>query len=172
MREPYGAMPDGAQIDIFTLRNANGVEIHAITYGGIITSLEVPDRTGQLGDIVLGFDTLAGYLEAHPFFGAIVGRYGNRIGKGDVHARRHDRTRWRRTTARTTCTAASRASTRVSGRRRPCRAATPSRSRRTSADGEEGYPGNLECASPTTLTDKNELIVDYPRRPTRRRRST
>ena len=69
-------------MEAFTLKNANGIEVTAITYGGIITSLKVPDRNGAIGDIVLGFDSIDGYLKGHPFFGAIVGRYGNRIAKG------------------------------------------------------------------------------------------
>ena len=121
----------------------------------------MPDRTGALGDIVLGFDSLDGYLKDHPFFGAIVGRYGNRIAQGPLHARRRRPTRWRRTTARTTCTAASRASTSMSGRREPLPARNAIAFTRTSADGEEGYPGNLDVAVTYTLTDKNELIVDY-----------
>ena len=76
-REPLGQLPDGRAVERFTITNANGVEIRAITYGGIITSIRVPDRAGTLGDVVLGFDTLDGYLTDHPFFGAIIGRYGN-----------------------------------------------------------------------------------------------
>src|SRR5687767_8260164 len=72
--EPFGTMPDGKAVERFTLTNANGVELKAISYGGIITSLRVPDRTGTFDDIVLGFDTLEGYLKDHPFFGAIIGR--------------------------------------------------------------------------------------------------
>ena len=67
---------------MLTLTNKNGVEVRAITYGGIITSIKTPDRTGAIGDIVLGFDSIDGYLADHPFFGAIIGRYGNRIAKG------------------------------------------------------------------------------------------
>ena len=67
---------------MFTLTNANGVEIRAISYGAIIASLKAPDRDGKLADIVLGFDSLDGYLKGHPYFGCVVGRYGNRIAKG------------------------------------------------------------------------------------------
>ena len=81
-RAPFGKTADGEAVEAFTLKNANGVEVRAITYGGIITSLKVPDRNGAIGDIVLGFDALDGYLKGHPFFGAIIGRYGNRIAKG------------------------------------------------------------------------------------------
>src|SRR5688572_14637618 len=78
-REPFGKMPDGQAVERFTLTNAKGVVLQAISYGGIITSLRVPDRNGRLDDIVLGFDNLDGYLKGHPYFGAIIGRYGNRI---------------------------------------------------------------------------------------------
>ena len=141
MRERYGTMPDGAQIDILTLRNANGIEVRAITYGGIITSMKVPDRAGKLGDVALGFDSLAGYLD-----GASVLRRHRRPLR-QPHRRRARsrstaaRTRWRRTTARTTCTAASRASTRVSGSAQAVPGSDAVVFTRTSPDGEEGYPG-------------------------------
>ena len=64
------------------VKNANGVEARVVDYGGIILSLMVPDREGRLGDVVLGFDSLDSYLAGHPYFGAIVGRYGNRIANG------------------------------------------------------------------------------------------
>jgi hypothetical protein len=78
----FGKMPDGAAIDIYTLTARNGVEARITNYGGIVVSLKTPDRNGALADIVLGFDTLQGYLD-HPgiYFGAIIGRYANRIGK-------------------------------------------------------------------------------------------
>ena len=159
-RERYGAMPDGAQIDILTLRNANGVAIRAITYGGIITAIEVPDRAGRPGDIALGFDSLAGYLTAHPFFGAIIGRYGNRIGGGtftldgvqytlaknngpnNLHGgeKGFDKQIWNAQS--------------VPGR-------NAIEFTRTSVNGEEGFPGNLSVRVTYELTDKNELIVDY-----------
>lgn len=159
-REPFGTMPDGKAVERFTLTNANGVELKAISYGGIITSLRVPDRSGRIDDIVLGFDRIEAYLKDHPFVGAIIGRYGNRIAKGaftldgathklatnngpnHLHggARGFDKVLW---TAEP-----------VAGRN----AITFSR---TSPDGEEGYPGNLRVQVTYTLTDANELIVDY-----------
>ncbi|HZB26840.1 MAG TPA: hypothetical protein VE379_11935, partial [Vicinamibacterales bacterium] len=81
-RAPFGRTADGKAVEIFTLTNRNGLEVKAITYGGIITSVRVPDRAGALADVVLGFETLDGYLKGHPYFGAIVGRYGNRIAGG------------------------------------------------------------------------------------------
>lgn len=159
-RAPFGQAADGKAVEVFTLTNANGLELRAITYGGIITSLKVPDRNGALGDIVLGFDSLDGYLKDHPFFGAIIGRYGNRIAKGrflfdgqeyklatnngpnHLHGgpRGFDKQVWSAEILPSKNTIAF---------------------RRTSADGEEGYPGNLEAEVTYTLTDNNELVVDY-----------
>ena len=161
-RAAWGKMPDGTGVDIYTLANANGVEIKAITYGGIIQSLRVPDRAGRFDDIVLGFDSLEGYLAAHPFFGAIIGRYGNRIGKaqftldgqtyklaannGPNHlhggVKGFDKVLWK---AEGTKSDAGPGVTFT----------------RTSPDGEEGYPGNLNVRVTYTLTDSNELVVDY-----------
>lgn len=81
-KQPFGALPNGAEVTQFVLTNANGMEMKVITYGGIITSLKVPDKDGNFEDIVLGYDSLQGYLESSPYFGAIIGRYGNRIAKG------------------------------------------------------------------------------------------
>src|SRR6266542_4991691 len=78
----FGKTADGKAVEIYTLTNANGVELKAMTYGCIITSLKVPDRAGKFADIVLGYDALDGYLRDSPYFGAVVGRYGNRIAKG------------------------------------------------------------------------------------------
>src|SRR5206468_3614196 len=69
-------------VELFTLTNANGMSATITNYGGIVTSLNVPDKKGKFADVVLGFDNLDGYLAGHPFFGCIVGRYGNRIAKG------------------------------------------------------------------------------------------
>ncbi len=159
-REKFGTTGDGTPVDAFTLRNAAGLEVRAITFGGIITSITVPDRSGAMGDIALGFDSIDGYLKSHPFFGAIVGRYGNRIGKarfglngttytlaannGPNHlhggVRGFDKFVWQAepTTGRTGVTFS-----------------------RTSPDGEEGYPGTLNVRVSYELTDRNELIVEY-----------
>ena len=83
-QQPFGTA-DGQPVELFTLRNAKGAEATIMTYGGIVTSLKMPDRNGNFGDVVLGFDTLDGYtsdsyLRGCPYFGALIGRYGNRIG--------------------------------------------------------------------------------------------
>src|ERR1035438_10332226 len=77
----FGKTSDGTAVQIFTLTNEHGLEARISTYGGVVVSLKTPDRTGQMADIVQGFDTLEGYLNpAEPYFGALIGRYGNRIG--------------------------------------------------------------------------------------------
>jgi len=159
VKRVFGTMPDGRAVESFTLTNANGIEVTAIPYGAIITSLKTPDRSGQRGDIVLGFDSLDGYLKEHPYFGAIVGRYGNRIAGG------------RFTLDGQTYTLAKNNGPNhlhggIKGFDKVLWEAAPIGSNgvvfsRTSADGEEGYPGNLKVRVTYTLTDKNELIVDY-----------
>ena len=159
VKRVFGTMPDGKAVESFTLTNANGIEVTAIPYGAIITSLKTPDRSGQRGDIVLGFDSLDGYLKEHPYFGAIVGRYGNRIAGG------------RFTLDGQTFTLAKNNGPNhlhggIKGFDKVLWEAAPVGSNavvfsRTSADGEEGYPGNLKVRVTYTLTDKNELIVDY-----------
>jgi aldose 1-epimerase len=154
----------GKPIEMVTLKNKNGIELQAISYGGIITSLKVPDRSGKFADVVLGFDRLENYWAdpPPPFFGAIIGRYGNRIAKGKftlggktytlatnnppnhLHGgnKGFDKQLWTITTKE-----------------------SPEGSSaiftRTSPDGEEGYPGTLQVRVTYTLTDKNELIFEY-----------
>ena len=144
---------------MFTLTNANGVELKAIGYGGIITSLKVPDRTGKLDDVVLGFERLDDYLKDHPFFGAIIGRYGNRIAKGQF---RLDGQAYKLATNNgpNHLHGGTKGFDKVPWKVEPVgnNALTFSR---VSADGEEGYPGNLRVQVTYTLTDKNELQVDY-----------
>src|SRR5438045_686379 len=81
-RTPFGSTERGEAVSAYTLKNAHGIELQVLDYGGIIVSLRVPDRTGRLGDVVLGFDSLADYQRGSPYFGALIGRYGNRIARG------------------------------------------------------------------------------------------
>ena len=81
-KESFGTTTEGTPVDLFTLKNAHGMEVKITNYGCIIVSLMAPDRDGKNADVVLGFDNLDGYLKKHPYFGAVVGRYGNRIAKG------------------------------------------------------------------------------------------
>jgi aldose 1-epimerase len=80
----FGKLPDGNEVSLFTLKNAKGMTMTVMSYGGIITSLTAPDKNGNFEDVVLGYDSLSGYLKSSPYFGALIGRYGNRIGKGKL----------------------------------------------------------------------------------------
>ncbi|MEX2401628.1 MAG: aldose epimerase family protein [Rhodothermales bacterium] len=158
---PFGDV-DGQSVSLFTMTNAGGMEMSVTNYGGIITHLRVPDASGQVDDVVLGYDSIDGYLESSPYFGAIVGRYGNRIGGAEFTL-----------DGETYTLAANNGPNHLHGgiqgfdkvvwSAEPFEAAD----RRgialsyTSPDGEEGYPGTLEIHVSYTLTDENELLVDY-----------
>ncbi len=161
-REPFGVTPSGEAVELITLANRAGMTVRVMTYGGIITSLEVPDRGGTPGDVVLGYDSLAGYLKDSPYFGAIVGRYGNRIAKGRFTL---NGTEYR--------LAVNNGPNHLHGGLRGFDkvvwAAEPFESdsgvgvrlTHTSSDGDEGYPGTLHATVTYTLTDRNELVIDY-----------
>ncbi|UCG87254.1 MAG: galactose mutarotase [Gemmatimonadota bacterium] len=161
-RAEFGQLPDGTPVDAFTLTNANGVVVRAITYGGIITSLRVPDRNGQFDDVVLGYDDLAGYLEENPYFGAIIGRYGNRIAGGRF-------TIDGQTYTLATNNGPNHLHGGVTGFDKVVWQAEPFERGDSvgvvfsyaSPDGEEGYPGNLDVRVTYTLTAANELVFDY-----------
>jgi aldose 1-epimerase len=158
----FGTTPDGSVADLYTLTNINGLEMKVTNYGGIITSLMVPDRDGVLGDIVLGYDTLQGYMDESPYFGAIIGRYGNRIANGSFkldtatytlaqnNGPNHlhgglvgfDKVLWNAETINNE-TGVGLVLT------------------YTSKDGEEGYPGNLQVKVIYTLSNDNTLEFDY-----------
>ena len=157
----FGRLADGTEIGLFTLTNGRGFEVRAITYGAIIVSLRVPDRAGKFGDIVLGNDNLAGYVDKPAYFGAVVGRYGNRIAKGRFTL-----------DGKTYTLATNNGPNHLHGGVRgfdkvvwtadpPAAGATSVTFRYTSADGEEGYPGKLSARVTYTLTDKNELTFEY-----------
>jgi aldose 1-epimerase len=161
-REPFGTTPAGEAVDLFTLTNANGVEMRVMTYGGIIVSLKVPDRQGAFGDVVLGYDSLAGYVKDSPYFGAIVGRYGNRIAKGrftlngtEYHLAVNNEPNHLH--------GGIRGFDKVVWRAEPFRDARGAGVvlRHTSPDGDEGYPGTLQATVTYTLTDRNEVLIDY-----------
>ena len=157
---PYGKTAEGHAVTMFAITNTHGLELRAMTYGGIITSLRIPDRSGVLGDIVLGFDRLDEYLKESPYFGAIIGRYGNRIAGGRF-------TLDGRSYALPTNNGPNHLHGGRKGFDKAVWQAAPSTSgaavtfSRTSPDGEEGYPGNLQVRVSYTLTDRNELIIDY-----------
>ncbi|HYG34687.1 MAG TPA: galactose-1-epimerase, partial [Clostridia bacterium] len=161
-RKPFGQTKDGTPVYLFTLRNSKGAEARISNYGGIVTSLKVPDRNGKMGDVVLGYDNLADYIKDSPYFGSLIGRYGNRIARGKftlngqqytlatnnypnaLHGglKGFDKVVWEPSII-----------TRAEG---PALKLTY-----FSKDGEEGYPGNLSVTVVYTLTEDNALKVDY-----------
>lgn len=159
-KEAFGKNVFGEEVELFTLTNHSGMKARIMNYGGAIVSLEVPDRDGQLADVVLGHDTAAEYVAETPYFGAVVGRYANRIqggkftvdgvdytlamnnGPNALHGglRGFDRTIW---------------SAEILAEENAVRMIY------VSADGEEGYPGEVTVVVTYTLTEANELAVDY-----------
>ena len=161
-RQAWGKGTKGRARRVLYADQCEGQSVAITTYGAIVVSIKVPDKTGKLGDVALGFDSLDGYLGTHPFFGAIVGRYGNRIGGGTFTLDGKTYT-LPRTMAPTRCTAASRASTSTSGRRAsPVDETAPAvELTHVSPDGDEGFPGTLTATVTYTWTDANELRIDY-----------
>ena len=161
--EPFGRTPEGIDVTLYTLTNSRQVEAKVMTYGGIVVSLKVPDRDGKLDDVVLGYEDLAGYVQDNsPYFGALIGRYGNRLasgrfklngveyqlaqnnGENHLHGgvRGFDKVVWQ-------------ASPVIQSGDESLRLTYLSR------DGEEGYPGNLSVTVVYRLTDDNELKIEY-----------
>ncbi len=162
-KSDFGKTTDGQAVQLYTLRNAKGMEATIMTYGGIVTSLKTADRNGQFGDVVLGYDNLDGYIKSTPYFGALIGRYGNRIAKGKfsldgveytlatnnapnaLHGglKGFDKVVWSVEEAEV-------------GEHGPELELTY-----LSKDGEEGYPGNLKVKAEYTLTEDNGLKVKF-----------
>jgi len=158
-KKDYGKTAGGAAVDLYTLTTAAGMKAEIITYGGALVSLTAPDKSGSYGDVILGMDNIKGYETPVPYFGALIGRYGNRIGKAQfaldgktyklpandgpntLHGgiKGFDKRIWSAKPG----TGASLELTYVS------------------KDGEEGFPGTLSAKVVYTLTDKNELTIDY-----------
>ncbi|MGK0188985.1 MAG: aldose 1-epimerase [Verrucomicrobiales bacterium] len=161
-KKPFGKTKDGTSVELYTLKNTNGLSADIMTYGGTVVSLNVPDKAGKLEDIVLGFDSIAEYEEKSPYFGCITGRYANRIAKGkftlegeeytlavnnDVNhlhggLKGFDKQVWKATTENT-----------PSGPAITFKHSSP--------DGDEGYPGKLAMEVVYTLTNADELRIDY-----------
>jgi aldose 1-epimerase len=162
IKSDFGKAKEGQPVDLYTLTNASGMTVKITNYGGIVTSLQVPDKNGKFDDVVLGFDTLDQYLEGHPYFGALVGRYGNRIAKGKFtlngteyqlaanNGENHlhggikgfDKVVWNAEMVKKENEMGVKLSY-------------------LSKDGEEGYPGNLTAVVTYVLTNDNELIINY-----------
>src|SRR5260370_26175356 len=161
-KKPFGKSPDGQPVDLFVLTNKGGAEVFITNYGGAVVSVKVPDRNGKLADVVLGYDTLDGYVNDKAYFGAIVGRYGNRIahaqfvldgktytlaknnGDNSLHGgiKGFNKAVW----SAKTLSAKDGQSLELSY---------------LSNDGEEGFPGNLKVTVTYTWTDANALRIAY-----------
>jgi aldose 1-epimerase len=161
-KESFGTLPDGTPVDIYTMTNAQGMEIRATNYGGIVVSLRVPDKKGNLEDIALGFDDLKGYLTSSPYFGTIIGRYGNRIANGKFTLEGREYT-LAKNNGPNSIHGGLKGFDKVVWHAEPFQndAGVGIILTYTSKDGEEGYPGNLKTKVTYTLTDKNEWIIDY-----------
>ncbi len=161
-KEGFGKTPDGQDADIYTLTNSGGAEVKITNYGGIVTSLRVPDRNGKLDDIVLGFDNLDAYLKGHAYFGAIIGRYGNRIAKGrfTLHGVEY---KLAVNNGENHLHGGTKGFDKVVWNAKPRKVANGAALELTylNKDGEEGYPGNLSVKVVYTLTNANELKIDY-----------
>jgi len=161
-RTSFGQTSDGQPISLFTCVNANGLVVKMTDYGAIMVSLETPDRDGKLANITLGFPALDGYLQRHPYFGSTIGRYGNRIAQGKFRLDGKEYT-----------LATNNDANHLHGGndgfdRRVWQAtglvtedAVGVRFTRRSAEGEEGYPGNLDVTVTYKLTNENALVIDY-----------
>ncbi len=161
-KQTWGTTKAGESVDLYTLTNAKGASVQIATLGGTVVSIKVPDKAGALGDVVLGFDSLDGYLGAHPFFGVLVGRYGNRIGNAaftldgkaytlaknngvnSLHGglKGFDKYVWK-----------TREVTSAEGLALELTHVSP--------DGDEGFPGTLSVTVRYTWTDANGLRIDY-----------
>jgi aldose 1-epimerase len=162
VRAAFGALPDGTAVESFTLTNASGASVTAVNYGGVIVSIRVPDRNGKLDDVVLGYDTLDGYLGDNSHYGAIVGRYANRIGGARFAL-----------DGRTYELAANNGPNSLHGGRkgfdRAVWHAEPFERdgtagvvlTHTSPDGDEGFPGALSVSGTYTFNERSELAIDY-----------
>ena len=158
----YGVTKDGAAVDVYSMTNANGMIARVITFGALLTELHVPDRNGAMADVVLGFKTLDGYEGAHPYFGGTIGRVANRIAKGKFKLGGHEYT-----------LATNNAPNHLHGGNKgfdkriwnaqtvPAADGVAVRFTYVSPDGEEGYPGTVTASVTYTLTNRNEIRLDY-----------
>jgi aldose 1-epimerase len=159
----FGKLPDGRDVYQYTLRNASGMTVQIINYGATITSILVPDRTGQFDDVVLGYDSLQGYVSGTAYFGAVVGRYGNRIGKGRFQL---DGKEYQLATndGDNHLHGGKAGFNKVLWETKSFDGSSPEPSLQlqyVSPDGEEGYPGTLTLKVTYTLTAGNELRINY-----------
>ena len=161
-KSAFGKMKDGEPVGLYTLTNTGGMEVAITNYGGIVVSIKAPDRSGKFADVVLGFDTFDAYLNNTPFFGALVGRYGNRVAKARFTLDGHEYHLAANDNGNTLHGGLKGFDKRlwnakdVSTKEVPALELTY-----LSKDGEEGFPGNLSVTVTYSLTPKNELKIDY-----------
>lgn len=160
---PWGSTQAGTAVDLWTLKNKNGMTANIATYGGIIVSLTAPDRHGKLADVVLGKETLADYEAGHPFFGCITGRYANRIAGAKFTLDGVEHVITRNGNGKHTLHGGKVGFDKKVWKAKPIEKADAVGIALlyASPDGEEGYPGELSCAVTYLLTDANELSIDY-----------
>ncbi|MGA2115219.1 MAG: aldose epimerase family protein [Bryobacteraceae bacterium] len=159
-QQPFGKIPDGTPVDMYVLKNAHGMEAHILTYGGVVASLTAPDRKGAFADVVLGMDTLDGYMHQSVFFGALIGRYGNRIAHGKFPLGGKTYT-LPINDGPNTLHGGPQGFDKKVWKARPVSGANAIELTYVSQDGEEGFPGTLSAKVTYTLTDNNELRLEY-----------
>ena len=160
-KQDFGST-DGRSVELFTLKNKNGAEAKITNYGGTLVSLSMPDRAGKLDDVVLGYQDLNGYLKGTSYFGALIGRYGNRIGKGQFTLEGAEY-KLPQNDHGNTLHGGTKGFDKVVWDAKPMDSREGPALQLTylSKDGEMGFPGNLSVTVVYTLTDKNELKIDY-----------
>jgi aldose 1-epimerase len=158
-QQPFGSV-EGRAITLYTLTNSHGMEVRAMNYGGIIVSIRVPDRNGEFADVVLGHETLDGYRPNPPYFGAIVGRYANRIANGTFALEGQTYT-LPRNDGPNTLHGGTKGFDKVVWDSEPLKGRTGVAFSYFSKDGEEGFPGNLRVKVIYTLTSPDTLEIDY-----------
>lgn len=163
----FGKTTDGTETKLYTLTNAHGLKTTITTYGGTVTSLLAPDRNGKLGNVVLGFDDVSGYqspafLKSSPYFGALIGRYGNRIARGRFTLEGKEY-QLAANNGPNTLHGGLKGFDKVVWQAEPGTSAQGQTLKLTylSKEGEEGFPGNLNVTVVYTLTNQNELKIDY-----------
>jgi galactose mutarotase-like enzyme len=157
-KTPFGTMPDGTKVELFTMTTPKGISAAITNYGGIVVSLKTPDKAGKSGDIVLGFEDLKGYLQDEPYFGALIGRYANRIAKAKFTL---DGKEYK-------LAANDNGNSLHGGKKGFDKVVWKAKAKDgeltltyESKDGEEGYPGTLKAKVVYTLSANGELKIDY-----------
>ena len=158
----FGKAPDGQNVDLYVLTNSNGAQVSITNFGGIVVSLKVPDKAGKLGDVVLGYDSLDGYVKDTAYLGALIGRYGNRIAHGKFSIDGVAYT-LAKNNGENSLHGGLKGFNKMVWQAKPLttKDGPALELKYTSKDGEEGYPGNLSVTVVYTLSNRNELRIEY-----------